>query len=168
MDENDQDPKIVAISKSGNFKEYQEEQFKVLDKWQYIEPASLTLEDRFELDKEAYINNYYDSAYSINGSYKEETLLKRLIDNLKEAKHPVWAEYRDYLDKKLLDLQNPLQINEILKNSYTNIFSNDIGFTIFEKWYNEYKKSPNKLAHFSYIYNALNKDLDVSIPKWFD
>ena len=48
--------------------------------------------------------------------------------------------------------------NILLENKYHKIFSDDLGYTLFNEWYNQHKTESKELANFSFIYNDLNKD----------
>lgn len=110
----DIEKKLIEIVESSSFQEYREEQFKFLEKWQYVESAHLSPQDRFELDKEAYIEHYFKGAYRLYSEYNDEdekNLIKRLRKNLKEAKHEAWVDYRNYL-KTLIKPQQGIKKDE--------------------------------------------------------
>lgn len=85
--------------------------------WQYLEPESLDLNHRFELDKEAYIKTFFDPELDTIKAidYKESTLIGLLLKKLNNAEHPYFTEYRMYLEKLLLGLntRTPPQMEQI-------------------------------------------------------
>ncbi|MGE0560472.1 MAG: hypothetical protein AB7O47_01525 [Flavobacteriales bacterium] len=136
------DKKNIEIVESSSFQEYREEQFKFLEKWQYVESAHLNPKDRFELDKEAYIKHYFEGAYRLYSEYndeKEKNLIKRLRKNLKEAKHEVWVDYRNYL-KTLIKPQQGSK-KDVKKNFDFKDFFNDLDIDLITKIQNQFKDS---------------------------
>lgn len=90
-----------------SFKLYQKEQLRFIEDWQYIESASTTDENRFKLDKEAYIKTFYKSVYyKIYRDYDDRELITKLALNIEYAKHPVWIQYRNFLLKKINDKED--------------------------------------------------------------
>ena len=86
---------------SGSFQDYEVDRRKCLEGWQYVEPAAQSPENRYDLDKEAYIKHYFDPAHIHDTKFDEAILIERLIKNLQAAKHPVFIEYRMFLESKL-------------------------------------------------------------------
>ncbi|MBV6484256.1 MAG: hypothetical protein KFKLKKLM_00750 [Flavobacteriales bacterium] len=157
--------KIKEIISSDNFKEYQEEQMNLLEKWQYVESASISPENRFELDKEAYFENYHNSAYksyNYDKDVDEEILIKRLIKNLKPAKHNVWIKYRKYL-KKLIKTQKEAKTDAPQKKEYNTSQFNENTYKLFCHIVDEYKKGGN--IKFINIWYFLKKDIDKTKNK---
>lgn len=68
---------------------------------------------------------------------------------------------------KSIDIKQPQQTETqrpdevLLKNKNIDIFKNDLGFTIFMKMYNLYKDEKNKLANFSFLFYAMEKEFLV-------
>lgn len=88
---------------SDSFQQYEIEFFRFAQSWQYYESASLKPDERFDIDKEAYIKTFFESPHITSAKFDEKRLLDLLIINIEKAKatHPVWLEYLDFLiDKK--------------------------------------------------------------------
>jgi hypothetical protein len=98
--------KLEKMLKSGSYQDWEHDKKKCLEGWQYLEPAAIRFEDRYDLDKEAYIKQYFDPAHYHEIKFNESLLLERLIKNLQRAKHPVFIEYRMFLEKQLEALKN--------------------------------------------------------------
>ncbi len=91
-------PKALA---SDSYQYFKRDITNCLEDWQYAEPASKSYPVRFDLDKEAYINTFFDPVHRHKAQYDEKILIERLIRNLSKATHPYFEGYRLYLEKRL-------------------------------------------------------------------
>lgn len=101
--------------------------------------------------------------YFINGEIDYFLMKKKDINSMEDEAIQI-DFYIDYLNKKYLEFNNsePQQETKtdtrLLKNKYHKIFSNDLGFTLFNEWHNQHKDETKILAIYSFIYIALEKD----------
>lgn len=79
------------------------------------------------------------------------TLEEYLFDSQKP--HKV-LDILSWLDVKLMTEKD----TPLLNNQYHKIFSNDLGYTLFNEWNEQHKDETNLLANYSFIYIALEKD----------
>jgi len=100
----------LAVVSDNGFQEYHDETHKYFEQWQPLLPASTSHEYRFELDAEAYKKTYFDTPHLHDATFDEGVLLRRLIKNLKTAKHPAHVSYRDYLKGLLKATDSPEQV----------------------------------------------------------
>jgi hypothetical protein len=103
-------PRLLAVVSDNGFQEYHDETHKYFEQWQPLLPASTSHEYRFELDAEAYKKTYFDTPHLHDATFDEGVLLRRLINNLKTAKHPAHVSYRDYLKGLLKATDSPEQV----------------------------------------------------------
>lgn len=112
-------PKIKEILSSGSFEDYEKESLECLEKWQYLQRADISNENRFTEDVEAYKERYFNTAHLHNAPYNELALIKMLIKNIENAKHPVLENYRDFLESKLKgelpDNAEPMELPDNLR-----------------------------------------------------
>jgi hypothetical protein len=113
-------PQLLAVVSDNGFQEYHDETHKYFEHWQPFLPASMSHEDRFELDTEAYKKTYFGTPHQHDAPFKEGVLLKRLIKNLKPAKHPAHVSYRDYLKGLLKATEQPAPATEHSTPAETN------------------------------------------------
>jgi len=101
-----QQVRLGKMFASDDYKIFMKDCRKCLERWQYYEPASYPVEERYELDKEAYIQTFFNPELKYRRSieYDERILLERLIKNLKPAKHPYFITYRNILGGVLEDV----------------------------------------------------------------
>jgi len=90
---------LQAMIETDSYQLFETEGHKYIEEWQYWEPRSLEFADRFEFDKEAYLEQYFPPEHLGADTYDESILLERLISNLAAAKHPYWIGYREFLKK---------------------------------------------------------------------
>ena len=105
--------KIENIVNSFDWETFENDRLTCLAKWQYYESIDLTNNDRFELDKEAYIKTFFNGDYGTNSSYKEDVFIQVLLNQIKEPKHPVFIEYLDYLKARKNEIETSI-------NNYIN------------------------------------------------
>jgi hypothetical protein len=92
---------IVRQFNSDSFKSYEEDQKNCLEGWQHYERANRTDKFRYKSDKEAYKNAFFGKDHDHSAKFDENLLITRLIKNLQKATHPVFIQYRAFLEKKL-------------------------------------------------------------------
>lgn len=116
-----------------------------------LKPASL--EEEFEMDKEEYINTYFNSAFKLRSEYNELTFLKIIINKLKDAHHPDSIDYRDYLIEKQAAL---IGIVEPQSDTTSKVFT-------VEELYKKQNKLTTKISlqevynHFKILAEKTNK-----------
>lgn len=93
--------KLENILKSDSYKYFDEDRRNCSEDWQYVEPASMELEDRYDVDKEAYLKTFFDPVHDHEAKFDERLLIERLITNLQKAKHVYFIQYRKLLEDKL-------------------------------------------------------------------
>lgn len=94
--------KLMKTLGTDSYRYFEKDAFKCLEDWQYYEPISIAFEDRYDLDKEAYLKTFFDPEHLHDVPFDEKILIERLIKNLKPAKHPVFIDYKKYLENLLL------------------------------------------------------------------
>jgi len=63
-------------------------------------------------------------------------------------------EFIFFLTKQPTTITQP----QLEQNKYHKIFSDDLGYTLFNEWHKQHKTETKLLANFSFIYIALDKD----------
>lgn len=98
--------RLMQTFASDSYKYYMADMSKCFEGWQYYQPVWMENDNRFDYDREAYLKTFFDPAHSHDTPYSETALLERLINNLEKAKHPVFKDYKQYLQQLL---NNPMQ-----------------------------------------------------------
>lgn len=134
--------------------------------------------DRFESDKEAYLEKINDSNYSYNIDYDEAFLLTLLIENLKEAKFIYHLGYRNYLTILLNDAKG--NKSRVVNYKSTIWFNVGLLFAMgeIEDLKRKFENNASKMAKFlkhpnyeKYIlatlndYKTTNKDKNIYASK---
>lgn len=150
--------RVENITNSFDYKVFENDRQTCLADWQYYESIDLTNNERFELDKEAYIKAFFDGDYGTESVYKEDIFIQILINQIKEPKHPIFIEYLDYL--KLRKNEIKTDGNNFIKppKDYQDIFLNIEDWNIFTQLVrmivNKEDKKYNH-AEFSVIFQTL-------------
>lgn len=106
-------------------------------------------------DKKRWLNHTYNFIVPINelsGFINKSTV----IDFVRWFKETL----SDITEEKPQQFK-AVNTNELHNNEFDKIFKNDLGFTIFIKMYEKYKGDKNKLANFSFLFWAMEKDFLV-------
>ncbi len=85
-------------------------------------------------------------------------IIEFLDDKFLVVENKVIVDDLRYLIKGNKSVENNLSINEKQANPYPQVFSNLKSFQLFEKLFNQFKDSSNKLADFSFIYRKMFGD----------
>lgn len=98
-----------------------------------------------------------------------ETLENLNVNLLTFTEKKQFEFYKNYLKKKNTEPQQKeiIQLDEVKKNEYIEIFKNDSGYNIFLELHNIYKNKHNQQANYSFIFYALKKDYLVCIGSRF-
>ena len=108
--------KIENIVNSFDWETFENDRLTCLAKWQYYESIDLTNEDRYELDKEAYIRTFFNNIYNTTHEFDETTCIVFLLNQMKDVKHPIFLQYLKYLEKLLITIEPKIVLNDILEN----------------------------------------------------
>lgn len=151
--------KIQEMLDSPSYSIYEQDKINCLEGWQYSEPAYLSVENRYELDVEAYKDTFHSKSHDIGIGFDERLLLEKLIINLSKARHPTFIVYRKFLVGHLALLKNTKK-NTSEPTYNTQIFKSRSGFNFFETLQAEFKTEIERtpLAYYSFIYWKMKKD----------
>jgi ribosomal protein L31 len=100
------------------FHEYQNELIKLAAPWQFYEPQRLEYRDRIILERQDYINYYFNDYIDSGSQFDEIIFLETLVDIFSKAKHPYFIGYRKFAEEELI-LVNKLKpsYNKFIRKS---------------------------------------------------
>jgi len=88
---------IESLLNSPTVKEYKEEEARISYGWQYVLRNSISLEDRFEEDCNAYKEYLNDPIYPSAIEFDEDDLIEILLKKLDSSEHPYFNAYAKFL-----------------------------------------------------------------------